>query len=378
MDTLRDSRQNTGKVLRVLLVLAGMASIVRCSSTTTPISTTEEPAPIHLGLAYYSERDGIDNQGALYLLDLESSEERRLTGREEVITLYSGFSWSPVTHKFVYVAGLGKEAEIYTVDVTGQQRQRLTNNAWQDAAAVWSPDGSQIAFLRRGGELGDTLMRPYVMNTEGREQKRLLDDPDMLTGGISWAPNGWQVALGVWDYQSSPNAYPINDILVIDLNSGEKVLQIADGSNHSAKRWSHDGAKLAFTSNQDGVYQLYVVDVATGKQTKLSEIGDVLAFDWSPDDEQIVFNASPDKVFDIYVIRSDGTGLVNLTDRPAYDVGCDWSPDGQRIAFASTVFEQGEDPESHLEIYTLKVNTGVISQITHNQFPDGPPSWVAW
>jgi len=327
MDTLRDSRQNAGKVLRVLLVLAGLASIVRCGSATTSIPTAGEPAPTHLGLAYYSERDGIKNQGAFYLLDLESGEEQRLTGKDEIITLYSGFSWSSVTGKFVYVAGLGKESEIYTVDNTGQHRQRLTNNNWQDAAAVWSPDGSQIAFLRRGGELGDTLMRPYVMNAEGSEQKRLLDDPDMLTGGISWAPNGRQVALGVWDYQSDPSSYPIDDILVIDLDSGEKVLHIADGSDHSAKRWSHDGTKLAFTSNQDGVYQLYVVDVATGKQTKLSEIGDVLAFDWSPDDEQIVFNASPDKVFDIYVIRSDGTGLVNLTDRPAYDVGGGWSPD---------------------------------------------------
>lgn len=389
MDMLRDSRQATGKVWLALLILAGLAGIVRCNSVATsvprptvtamPLLTTEQPGSTHLGLIYYSERDGIENQGALYLLDLESGEEQRLTGKDEVITLDSGFSWSPVARKVVYASGLGRDTEIYTMDITGQHRQRLTNNNWQDVSAFWSPDGSQIAFLRRGGELDDTFLRAYVMNADGSEQRRLIDDPDVLSGGVSWSPNGLQIALRVFNYEVAPGSPPVNDILILDVGSGEEVLRIADGSDHAGKRWSHDGTKLAFTSNRDGLYQLYVVDVTRGTQTKLAEEGNVLAFDWSPDNERLAFNASPDKVFDIYVVRSDGTRLVmNLTDRAAYDVGGGWSPDGQRIAFSSTVFEQGKDFEKGIEIYILEVNTGVISQITHNQFPDAPPRWVVW
>lgn len=372
----RGNKQGTRVILLVLLTLVVLAGATRCNSvTTTP--TMARPVPTHLGLAYYSERDGIKNQGALYLLDLESGGERRLTGKDEIITLYSDFSWSPVARKFVYVSGLDRETEIYTVDITGQHRQRLTHNSWRELSPAWSPDGSQIAFLRRG-EDGDTFLRAYVMNADSSEQRRLVDDPDVLSGGITWSPNGRQIALLVVNYKVAPGKHPVDDILILDAGSGEEVLRIADGSDHAGMRWSHDGTTLAFSSDRDGLYQLYVVDVATGNQTKLSETGDIFSFDWSPDDERLAFNASPDKVFDIYVVRSDGTSLVNLTDRAAYDVGGGWSPDGQRIAFSSTVFEQGEDFERGIEIYILEVNTGIISQITDNQFPDAPPRWVVW
>jgi len=374
----RENKQGTRVILLVLLTLVVLAGTVRCNSVTTPIPTTEQPAPTHLGLVYYSERDSIENQGALYLLDLESGEEQRLTDKDEVITLDSGFSWSPVARKVVYAAGLGRGTEIYTMDITGQHRQRLTDNSWQDTFPVWSPDGSQVVFFRRGGEFSDTLMRAYVMSADGSEQRLLLDDPDVVSGSAFWSPSGQHIAVQIGNFEARPGKPPIDDIIVLDVSSGEEILRLADGSDHSGTQWSHDGTRLAFASDRDGSYQLFVVDVTSGNQMKLSEIGDVINLDWSPNDEQIVFNAFPEEVFNIYVVRSDGTGLVNLTDRPAYDVGGKWSPDGQRIAFSSTVFEQGKDFEKGIEIYILEVNTGTISQITDNQFPDAPPRWVVW
>lgn len=38
---------------------------------------------------------------------------------------------------------------------------------------------------------------------------------------------------------------------------------------------------------------------------------------------------------DIYAMHPDGTGLVRLTDSPAYEDGPVWSPDGSKIAFRS-------------------------------------------
>ena len=245
------NKQGKRVVLLVLLAVAILASATHCSSVSQP--TTETPAPTHLGLAYYSERDGIKNQGAFYLLDLESREEQRLTRKDEIITLYSGFSWSPMARKFVYVAGLGGETEIYTVDVTGQSRQRLIHNRLRESFPVWSPDASQIAFLGRGilGESEDTALRAYVMNADGSEQRLLVDDPNVLSGATVWSPDGKQVALLATSYEITPGKQPVDDILIIDVASGKEVLRVADGNNHMSLAWSHAGDRLVFLSNQE-------------------------------------------------------------------------------------------------------------------------------
>ncbi len=56
---------------------------------------------------------------------------------------------------------------------------------------------------------------------------------------------------------------------------------------------------------------------------------------WSPDGQRIAFESDRDGDFDIYVMNADGSGVTRLTDHDAPDALAAWSPDGQRIAFMS-------------------------------------------
>jgi len=56
---------------------------------------------------------------------------------------------------------------------------------------------------------------------------------------------------------------------------------------------------------------------------------------WSPDSRQIAFVSERNGRFNIYVMDSSGNNLRKLTNHPAYDRPPNWSPDGQRIAFQS-------------------------------------------
>ena len=56
---------------------------------------------------------------------------------------------------------------------------------------------------------------------------------------------------------------------------------------------------------------------------------------WSPDGKRIAFTSNRDGNYEIYVMNADGTGLRNLTRHPAQDNYAAWSPDGKRIAFIS-------------------------------------------
>ncbi len=47
---------------------------------------------------------------------------------------------------------------------------------------------------------------------------------------------------------------------------------------------------------------------------------------WSPDGNRIAFYSERDGNYEIYVMNTDGTGQRNLTNNPAWDSSLFWSP----------------------------------------------------
>ena len=50
----------------------------------------------------------------------------------------------------------------------------------------------------------------------------------------------------------------------------------------------------------------------------------------------MAFTSNRDGDWDIYVMDADGSGVRQLVDSPGLDDKPQWSPDGSRIAFATT------------------------------------------
>ena len=75
--------------------------------------------------------------------------------------------------------------------------------------------------------------------------------------------------------------------------------------------------------------------------------------------------------YDLFVMRADGRHERNLTNSPGVDeIHPDWSPDGDRIAFAS-------DRDGDSEIYTMKLDGSRVRQLTTNTATDVDPVLVA-
>ena len=336
------------------------------------------PTPAHLGLVFYSERDGISNQGGLYLLDLESGQEHRLTDRVDLITMYGGFSWSPATRRLAYVAGLGTDTEIYTVDLSGAERQRLTSNTLEEEDPMWAPDGSQILFAGRGGDTGDWARRAYIMNANGSEMRPLIDNPDVFPGSMVWSPSEAKIALEVTDYSYTPGKVSGIQIRILDSRKREEILRIPLEAEAASMRWSPDGSQLLFISISalNGEQYLYLLDLSRREPVRLLDMGGINGLDWSPDGRRVVFSAFPGKGEgqNLYLVQSDGTGLVQLTDQTSGDILPVWSPDGKEVAFTcSTV----SDPRG-FEICILDVESRAVRRVTENDFLDIRPIWVQW
>jgi Tol biopolymer transport system component len=95
--------------------------------------------------------------------------------------------------------------------------------------------------------------------------------------------------------------------------------------------------KIAFVSNRDGNYEIYIMNADGSGQTRLTNTPAEDRYpSWSPDGRRIAFASDRDGNMEIYVMNADGSGQTRLTNTPAYDGDPTWSPDGTRIAFAST------------------------------------------
>lgn len=110
--------------------------------------------------------------------------------------------------------------------------------------------------------------------------------------------------------------------------------------------WSPDGAKIAFASQRYPDFldkHIYVMNADGSNQIRLTNNNwNRGAFHsgldrgpaWSPDGSKIAFASSATNYLQIYVMDADGSNPIPLTSNPPYgDEAPAWSPDGSRIAF---------------------------------------------
>ncbi len=134
--------------------------------------------------------------------------------------------------------------------------------------------------------------------------------------------------------------------------------------------WSPDGNQIAFISNRDGNDEVYVMNADGSNVRRLTQTADASeSFPaWSPDGLQISFDSDRGSNWDIYAMASDGSGLRRLTDHPSEDWISSWSPDGNQI-----VFESKRD--GNYEIYIMNADGSYQRRLTTNQSHDGFPAW---
>jgi Tol biopolymer transport system component len=149
----------------------------------------------------------------------------------------------------------------------------------------------------------------------------------------------------------------------------------ADAVFYREVSWSPDGARLAFSSMQNGKWNIYLMRADGSELKQLTSDPEVMNFgrSWSPDGKQIVFSAKRGEQAkaDIYVMNADGSDVKQLTTDPAHDSAPAWSPDGKRIAFISD--RGGKDHEVH--IFVMMADGSGQTRLTSSETHDYDPQW---
>ena len=159
-----------------------------------------------------------------------------------------------------------------------------------------------------------------------------------------------------------------NDIMTDRTRSNIWLLR-ADGSDHrpllsgtanySSPRWSPDGTRLAYLSNEERGSQLYVRWMDTGQTALLTNIQNSASnISWSPDGQIIAFNMNVE--FDSKPFS------VSMPDKPE---GADWSPAFKYVtetryqADGSGILEP-----AYSHVFVVPAEGGTPRQLTQGNF----------
>ena len=263
--------------------------------------------------------------------------------------------------------------EIYVMDTDGKNQRRLTDNPLEDRNPSWSPDGKRIAFMsERAGN-----QEIYVMDADGGNQRNLTNHPNGDWDPV-WSPDGKRIAFVTAREEDDWN----NAIYVMDADGGNQRNLTNDRPVNGQPAWSPDGKHIVFVSQRDGHFrnhfgtteEIYVMDADGQNERRLTENRQNDRFpSWSPDGERIAF-ASDEKGelegWEIYVMDADGKNQRRLTKNFHEDWEPSWSTDGTRIAFTS--YEDSDEGE----IYVMDADGKNQRNLTLNRHADTDSAWL--
>ena len=186
----------------------------------------------------------------------------------------------------------------------------------------------------------------YVMNDDGSRVRQLTDSP-LYDSLPSWSPDGSQIAFMRDLHSAGAGKGQQFDIFIMDADGSNLRNVTQHPTDDGNVAWSPDGGFLVFSSSRNGYTDIYTLELATGVLTQLTdnskEDGLSDAPNWSPDGRQIAYeHVVPGQGRHVYIMDADGSNArpllkghqphfngVNLVSRGFPR----WSPDGQQLLY---------------------------------------------
>ena len=198
------------------------------------------------------------------------------------------------------------------LDLESGETRQITDGDWDDTAPVWSPDGSQIAFMsgRRDDRDFLALSEAYAVPVSGGEPK-LLSDGLFSVGALTWSPDGRQVAVVGSD---APEGMVLWQGWLYVLEDGKEPRRLTDDTikpylgfpqvmRPATLRWTDDG-RILYLGERKGESFLFQTPSAGGPSESIwggSCLATGLSFDQGAAQAVVAasFAGSPGDLFQI-------------------------------------------------------------------------------
>lgn len=304
----------------------------------------------------------------IWLFNLNTNESRKLTDWE-------GTDTTPMWHNgaVYYLSDQGSSGRlnIWRTDLSGRNRTQITNFSEHDVkfpsmgpgvngqGEIVFQYGSQIFLL----DLSNQNTSPVEISVPGARaslrDKRVDAAGDIAAAGIS--ATGKRAVVEAR-----------GDIFTIPAENGPPR-QITDTSGAAERlpSWSPSGQWIAYISDADGEYELYVTQSDGKGETRQLTDGNKtfwMSVGWSPDSKTVLLI---DKAGKMYLVDAK-TGEMNHFDTEpwANQPAVSWSHDSKWLTYA-------RQPERGLTsaIHVYDIENATLHQVTSGFFNDSSPAF---
>jgi Tol biopolymer transport system component/DNA-binding winged helix-turn-helix (wHTH) protein len=209
---------------------------------------------------------------------------------------YFRASWLPDSTRVAFLANDGTRTTLQTADLTSRRPQPLLELRPVAAAAELrrsgvnptldfrlSPDGRELAFSEIDTTTG--MPRLYVRPVDGGDA-RALSPPDHPETYPVWSPDGRWIATEVRTDEGS--------LVGVRAARGGPLRRLTGGLGQSwIHTWAPGSDRVLFAGQRGGVWNIWWVSRATGRESPVTNFTGVDTFvrypAWSPSGDRIVF-----------------------------------------------------------------------------------------
>ncbi len=261
--------------------------------------------------------------------------------------------------------GGGEFYQLYRYDLATGEVALLTDGKSRNTGPIWSNDGKMMAYgsTRRGGNDVDVWLTQPANPADANSNRMLAQ----MTGGgwgvLDWSPDDKQLL--VMEEISANETY----LWLVDSSSGEKTLLTPKGGAekiaYDGAKFSKDGKGIYVTTDKDSEFQrLAYVDLSSKKYTYLTSHipWDVEGFDITPDGATIAFTTNEDGLSVLHLLDTK-TGKEKPA--PKLPVGLvfdvQWHQNGRDLAFNVA------SSRSNFDVYSMDLISGKVERWTASE-----------
>ncbi|MBV8632045.1 MAG: S9 family peptidase [Silvibacterium sp.] len=260
-------------------------------------------------LAFTSDRPGKAKGTQVWVLDRRGGEARQLT---DVKGHLDAYVWSPDSKKLLlnikaddepekaddkkadkkeekpkpividryhfkqdiegYLSGTNRDL-LYLYDIDTHKLDKLTNDSAHDERnAVWSPDGSKIAYVSNHDPDWDRTINTDVFVVDAKPNsvpKKLTDFKGEDGGRIAWSPDSQSIAY-LQGSEPKYEEYNLDQLAIVEADGAPpRVLTAKLDRAVSQPRWAPDGKSVTVLVEDDRSEHPLSVDISSGATRRL-------------------------------------------------------------------------------------------------------------
>ena len=244
------------------------------------------------------------------------------------------------------------------------------------AVTGWFPNPSKTTSL-------------FVVD-EGKPPRPIFERKELILGP-QWSPDGKRIIFGIgrftafldFDAGGKKPIDPVNggaQVGIVNAGGSDFRLITSGPNNNAFPSFAPDGERMVYRTSGPAGQGLRIMNLEDHSVTALTNDYDNFPV-WSPRGDLIAFMRRIGGYFQVLTIRPDGKDLRQLTHTRGNEAHIAWSPDGERLVFASSRMGFKDEalytnsPQPYGEIFVMRPDGTHVEQLTDDQWEEGGPAW---